>query len=518
MTPFVLLEQEDWFESEMEFVRRLLLPGMHVIDVGANYGAYALTAAACVGEHGRVTAFEPASATAAYLDRSIAENAFTNVRIVRCALSDRNGEATLSLCENAELNTLQGTADTAGEVVCLRTLDDCRGEFDAASIDFLKLDAEGEEARVIRGGRTLLETTSPLVMFELKHGNQANTGLLQEMNQIGYQIYALIPGLNMLAPLDPAAALDPFQPNLFAAKDDCARNLEQRGLLAGPGEIDLCQVQSQDDLWYVHLEALTYAKHFLARWNRRRGSGSGVWRTRLGSQTYAKRALQWWTELRGGVDPDWLTYRHALNDYASAFLPQTPAAYRPAFLARSLATLSRLLDGKPAAFSRLSTWARVARDAGKRRLAAKIVHSMIEAFDSGQLEFVVNEPFFSATSRFDALDPGYDPADWCVASVLEAASLLSHYSSYFSGSVTLGYLERLAQGGYQSQEMERRRQLVRIRAGLQQDLEPRPILKMRSRENLNPEHWARGWLWAALENQILTPHTSVATSADTRSV
>ena len=45
ITPYVLLEQEDWFEEEIRFVRRWLGPGMRVIDVGANYGVYTVAAA-----------------------------------------------------------------------------------------------------------------------------------------------------------------------------------------------------------------------------------------------------------------------------------------------------------------------------------------------------------------------------------------------------------------------------------------------------------------------------------------
>ena len=65
ITPYVLLEQQDWFEEEIKFVRRLLRPGMQVIDIGANYGVYALSMARAVGTSGHVWAFEPASGTAA---------------------------------------------------------------------------------------------------------------------------------------------------------------------------------------------------------------------------------------------------------------------------------------------------------------------------------------------------------------------------------------------------------------------------------------------------------------------
>jgi len=78
ITPYVLLEQEDWFEDEIKFVRRVLAAGDNAIDIGANYGVYALSMARAVGPSGRVWAFEPASRTAKLLAESIAANGFTH--------------------------------------------------------------------------------------------------------------------------------------------------------------------------------------------------------------------------------------------------------------------------------------------------------------------------------------------------------------------------------------------------------------------------------------------------------
>ena len=42
VTTYVLLEQERWFEKEMDFLRHWLRPGMTVIDIGANHGVLQL--------------------------------------------------------------------------------------------------------------------------------------------------------------------------------------------------------------------------------------------------------------------------------------------------------------------------------------------------------------------------------------------------------------------------------------------------------------------------------------------
>ena len=113
MTPYVLLEQQDWFEDEIKFLRRALQPGQKVVDIGANYGVYTHSMAHTVGPSGRVWAFEPASSTARLLVEGIAANGFGHVVVESSALSNTCGSARLSLNENSELNALvQGNPST----------------------------------------------------------------------------------------------------------------------------------------------------------------------------------------------------------------------------------------------------------------------------------------------------------------------------------------------------------------------------------------------------------------------
>jgi tetratricopeptide (TPR) repeat protein len=67
MSTYILLEQEDWFEDEIHFIRKAVTEGMKVIDIGANYGLYTMNMARAAGPSGRVWAFEPAGRTAAFL-------------------------------------------------------------------------------------------------------------------------------------------------------------------------------------------------------------------------------------------------------------------------------------------------------------------------------------------------------------------------------------------------------------------------------------------------------------------
>jgi FkbM family methyltransferase len=232
LTPYVLLEQEDWFEDEIGFLRRCLAAGTRAIDIGANYGLYSLMLAGVAGDSGRVWSIEPASQTAAYLRKSAEINALDNLTVIQKALSNRPGTARLSTEANSELNSLTRSAAGESEEVEIATLDGLAGEQEWSRIDFLKLDAEGEEERIIEGAARFLRDENPLVMFEIRHVERLNLQLIDRLRAAGYEPYLLVPGLDVLVPFDPGAPTDGFRLNVFACKAERAKALERQGALA----------------------------------------------------------------------------------------------------------------------------------------------------------------------------------------------------------------------------------------------------------------------------------------------
>jgi len=233
ITPYVLLEQQDWFEDEIKFLRRLLQPGQKIIDIGANYGVYTLSMAKTVGPTGCVWAFEPASTTARLLAESIQANRFSQVVLEQSALSSAPGTAQLSLNDNSELNALvHGAQPTSlSEAVPLTTLDACLEKFGWQDIEFMKIDAEGEEANILLGGKRFFAELSPLVEYEIKAGTDLHLELVQNFAALGYDSYRLVPGLDLLVPFDPESPADGYLLNLFGCKPDRAAKLAERGFL-----------------------------------------------------------------------------------------------------------------------------------------------------------------------------------------------------------------------------------------------------------------------------------------------
>ncbi|MES1206649.1 MAG: FkbM family methyltransferase [Pseudomonadota bacterium] len=458
MTRYVLLEQEDWFEDEMAFVRRHLRPGMRVLDIGANYGVYTLTAARLVGPTGRVWAFEPSSLPHRHLTESRAANRFDAVTIVNAALSDRTGRARIAVNANPELNALiEGTNDAgiANEDVELTSLDACARGLGIDDIAFVKLDAEGHEPNILAGGARFFAENSPLVMFEIKAGATFNLGLVASMAAIGYGVYRLIPGIGQLAPFD-SARVDPYQLNAFACKPDRAARLREDGLLAGDAPRESHPPHEEDDdAWSAHARAYPYANRLEADW---RAQAPGR--------------------------PEARAYRRALDSYARS--TGSPPADRHGHLVRSFSGLQALLQQAPS-LPRLLSFAAVAADLGQRALAVQALDVLAKHVQSGD-SFDVGEPFVVG-GAYASIDPGDDLGRWVASAIVAACQKLLAFSSYFTGQSTLPELEELRTSGIQTPEMERRRQLIRLRFGLQARPEPSPLLRTKTADNLNPEFW-----------------------------
>ena len=236
LTTYVLLEQERWFEPEMSLLPLLLQPGDHVLDIGANHGLYTLEMARCTG-NGRVWAFEPTAVPRSRLLHSVADAGLGGrVTVVDAALADSEGQASFAVHDNSEMNSREGTG-ARRERVRLTALDTyLQAHASGVPIAFIKLDAEGDELRVLSGGSRFFAEQSPVVLFEYKHGRLANQALLQAWSTLDYGLFRWSAELSLLLPFDAATAESAFALNLVAVRPASQATLAERGLLVLPLE------------------------------------------------------------------------------------------------------------------------------------------------------------------------------------------------------------------------------------------------------------------------------------------
>jgi FkbM family methyltransferase len=179
--------------AELRFVRGSLRPGEIAVDIGCHKGAYTYWMRRCVGSGGRVFAFEPQPAQVEYLRQVFTSLAFDNVVLVPMAVSDHVGQATLRVptapgethsasleqeagsgerrAESANHEKRPSPSDSALPAPCsmlsvpLTTLDAFFAE-QPRGPDFLKIDVEGHELAVLRGGCKTLQTHRPTLLIE----------------------------------------------------------------------------------------------------------------------------------------------------------------------------------------------------------------------------------------------------------------------------------------------------------------------------------------------------------------
>jgi FkbM family methyltransferase len=195
--------RDQYETSEIAFVRRVVSPGDHVLDLGAHIGFFAVQMAHLVGPRGSVTAFEPFEENAALLERSIAENGFADrLRLERAGVGRSAGEAELTFAAET-LNSggafvvTDATRVPYGHAVRrirLVALDD---EPLPRPIAFVKMDVEGAEPLVLEGAVRLLAADRPLILSELHAEQLARVSgrspavFLGEVRALGYRVFRL---------------------------------------------------------------------------------------------------------------------------------------------------------------------------------------------------------------------------------------------------------------------------------------------------------------------------------------
>lgn len=208
--------------NEFAFLDRVLKPGMVFVDVGANDGYYTLFAARRVGPSGRVVAAEPSSRERAHLQRNLGRNGLDNVTVVPAAIGADSGVADLHLAHgvHAGHNTLGSFAHedvvrASLERVPIEPLDSVVARLGLSRIDFVKIDVEGAEARVIAGASSVLTSMRPLLLLEVNdkalraQGNCADALIATLRSDLGYSIFVFSPvtgGLEVARDGDPLSA------------------------------------------------------------------------------------------------------------------------------------------------------------------------------------------------------------------------------------------------------------------------------------------------------------------------
>jgi FkbM family methyltransferase len=208
LTPFKTTEVEglkfyyfrrDWppqdpkdFAFGVEFHDRIRnLSGRVAVDIGANIGSYTIPLAK---RFQGVTSFEPSHKYCRVLRLNIALNNLENVSVYEMALSDLAGMMPLYDRHGGSTSldpSLYGLRYDKVSRVRTARLDDFLSRF--ARLDFMKVDAEGLEGRILNGGSLLISSLKPIIAMEVHRARvrlerSCGCDVCNQLSSLGYAL------------------------------------------------------------------------------------------------------------------------------------------------------------------------------------------------------------------------------------------------------------------------------------------------------------------------------------------
>ena len=176
-------------DRDIRELSRIVPAGGLSIDVGAHHGVYTYFLSR---RSARVVAYEPNPKLARYLRRAVR----SNVAVRDVALSDRSGTAYLSIpvVEGAAIpgwgavvERAEGSHQTF-EISLVRLDDEGHRE-----VAFVKIDVEGKEEAVLRGGEQTIRRDHPILLIEIeaRHHTKPIAEIFAMIQCMGYSGYFL---------------------------------------------------------------------------------------------------------------------------------------------------------------------------------------------------------------------------------------------------------------------------------------------------------------------------------------
>jgi FkbM family methyltransferase len=180
------------------YINASILKGQTVFDIGAHKAGYLYAMLRLTGDQGQIFAFEPQRSLYDYISKLKRLFAWANVTVEHLALSDSSSTATLYIPHN---NVAKGSSPgativehkerndfTQTEKVQTETLDSyCKRK--NIKPDFLKIDVEGNELPIFKGGIETLKAYKPKIMVEIEARHVGRERVLETfafMRSLGY--------------------------------------------------------------------------------------------------------------------------------------------------------------------------------------------------------------------------------------------------------------------------------------------------------------------------------------------
>jgi FkbM family methyltransferase len=182
---------------------RLREAGDDLLRHGANQGFYSILLSKLAGKTGKVFSFEPVKKELRKMKLNLNLNFCRNVIVENKAVSCQDGIGEIFVCldGHASRSSLapppqEVKARTTIEKIPLISLDSYVKENNIKRVDLIKIDVEGGERDILKGGELTIKCFQPVIMIELadvaaaQHGYHARESylILQSYNYTLFEV------------------------------------------------------------------------------------------------------------------------------------------------------------------------------------------------------------------------------------------------------------------------------------------------------------------------------------------
>lgn len=243
----------EFSEGEVAAFRQIVRPESVVLDIGANHGSHTVFFA----QHAAfVHAFEPQPFMHRILCTNLILNGLHNVRTHQAGVGVESGQLRMLAFDYSKPGNFGASplkAQGAGPIVPIVTIDSLR----LGTCSLIKIDAEGMEREVLRGGYQTIRRFQPVLYLENDRPEKSED-LIRHLFQLNYDVYWHLPPY-----------FSPF--NFYGNTDNIYPRQISINLLAKPHSqprpeiTSLIPVEGPHDTWKAAFERQPKEKTFLAR-------------------------------------------------------------------------------------------------------------------------------------------------------------------------------------------------------------------------------------------------------------
>ena len=191
----------EWSENEVVLLKQLINTNENIIEVGSNIGTHTVPLAKHVLNGGLVYAIEPQSQNYKLLSKNIKDNKLENVKILKLAISSKQGEAYINIFNENMINNYGDSKIFENnfqnsESVRVKTLDQLFYIDDKKKkpIKLIKCDAQGQELNIILGSKKIIDIYKPFLYLENDDINTSKP-LIEIIKDMGYIMFWHLPPL-----------------------------------------------------------------------------------------------------------------------------------------------------------------------------------------------------------------------------------------------------------------------------------------------------------------------------------